>query len=110
MSDAPIKLDYAAVRTQQELFDWASRELSLTSSPSDAQEFLKYMFEVLAQRGMWYRIVEYHVDQITPEVDRLINGFGEIEDGWKQVLGFHLIREGTGASVVFEKKRWWSKH
>lgn len=111
MSDAPpsIPLDYAVIRTQKELFEWASRAFSLLSPPwDDAEEFLKYLFEILAQRGTQYHVVEHNSDQLSPAVDRLINGFGGIEDGWRQVLGFHLSREGTGASVTFRKGHWWS--
>jgi hypothetical protein len=108
MSDLEVVLniDYGKVRTGQDLVNWACEAFGLTFTEESTDGFLQALFDHLSKQGKRYKVNESNVREMTPEVSRIVNGFGNTTEGWKQVLGFHLFREGAGAQVIFKEKSW----
>ena len=94
------EINYLTVRSRQDLEAWAVLAFSLSQQDLALDSTFKMaMYRALQNRGdsgcyivrgRW-RIFR------SSEVAAILDGY----EGWKQALGFHLSREGTGASVLF---------
>ena len=96
----PAEIDYLKVRSRQDLEAWAIRAFSLSQRDLALDSnFMMAMYRALQDRGVSGRYVVRGRWRIfrSSEVAAILDGY----DGWKQALGFHLSREGTGASVLF---------
>lgn len=103
-----IQIDYGAIKTNRELMLWAVTNFRLDIPVQDDIDiFSQLLFSQLVQRGQTYLVLESNHAEISVEVSRVINGHANVEDGWKQRLGFHLFREGTGSQVTFKHQNWW---
>lgn len=95
------KIDLRKVRTGEDPVRWAKCAFDLTAADADpGRTFLRDLFVALSKRGSQggrYAVKKINARDMTPEVASLLEG----SDGWEQALGFHLSREGTGASVYF---------
>lgn len=103
-----LTLDYSVTRTVQDLESWFVEQMSFTQEELELDNrFIVAIFKALANRGNEtgdYDIEQIKANSISKEISEVLDG----QDGWKQALGFHLSREGSGAGVRFlEKTNWW---
>ena len=97
----PVELDYLKVRTVEDLQRWAIRAFSLSNRDLQPEkQFLMALYLNLQERGSLgrYAVKERWKLFRSNDVRAVLEGMS----GWKQALGFHLDREGTGASVLFK--------
>lgn len=94
-------IDYADVRTTQDLINWAIKTFNMppnqtTSSPD---RFLGELFDHIGRGGVRYEIEEKNVDVQTDEVRYILQ---EAPLGWRYALSFHLVRD-HGVGVRFRR-------
>ena len=95
-----VEIDYLKVRSASDLERWAIRAFSLSEQDLALESTFKMaMYRALQNRGSSGRFEVKQRWRIlrSAEVAHILEG----DMGWKQALGFHLSREGTGTSVVF---------
>jgi hypothetical protein len=93
-------IDYSAVKTEVDLFEWAKCTFSLP--PYELTETVKNSISQTVAFQIWDKLVEIKQNKViiyesfsrhqSSEVKLIMNGTAETE-GWKSILGFHFYRE-----------------
>ena len=92
------ELNHREVRSTAQLIAWAVHNFDFGETiPQliEPEKFVGIIYEHLLRNRLAFKVQELHVSEAAPEVRALLDG----QNGWRQVLGFHLYRDSDGSSA-----------